>query len=195
MVVERLLVRSIVFGRVVVGLSGVVELERVRCVPSCGWARQWACIPAASRAAAARGQRRAESPTSPSRRHSAACRPGSLARGHPCCPLFLSCPLFLLLQLWMDVDVCLSSTNGSSQCCQFIQTPSRRARCLRSDWLPKRDASDGLSRPPWREGHRSYPLLDPPHQSISAVRQWCMLRDLLSTLVDKRQGEVNRRTR
>lgn len=177
MVVERLLVRSIVFGRVVVGLSGVVELERVRCVPSCGWAGQWACIPAASRAAAARGQRRAESPTSPSRRHSAACRPGSLARGHPCCPLFLSCPLLLLLQLWMDVDVCLSSTNGSSQ---FIQTPSRRAKCLRSDWLPKRDASDGLS----------YPLLDPPHQSISAVRQWCMLRDLLSTLVDEWQGEV-----
>lgn len=90
MVVERLLVRSIVFGRVVVGLSGVVELERVRCVPSCVWAGQWACIPAASRAAAARGQRRAESPTSPSRRHSAACHPGSLARGHPCCPLFLS---------------------------------------------------------------------------------------------------------
>lgn len=149
MVVERLLVRSIVFGRVVVGLSGVVELERVRCVPSSVWAGQWACIPAASRAAAARGQRRAESPTSPSRRHSAACRPGSLARGHPCCPLFLSCPLLLLLQLWMDVDVCLSSTNGSSQLpvysnghlvvvqgvCDLIGFPSETRR---TDYLDRR---------------------------------------------------------
>lgn len=160
MVVERLLVRSIVFGRVVVGLSGVVELERVRCVPSCVWAGQWACIPAASRAAAARGQRRAESPTSPSRRHSAACHPGSLARGHPCCPLFLSFSSYS--SGWTSMSVYRPRMDQASL---FKHTPSRRARCLRSDWLPKRDASDGVPYLDRRGGRVAVPI----HYSIHLI--------------------------